>query len=377
MRYFMNRRLHGLDPSGIRRFTRLAKAVPDCAMLTIGEPNADTPDPIKEACVQALANNRTHYPMNNGDPDLRSAVSAFEARRRGCSYGPGEIIMTAGATESIFVAMQGCLNPGDEVIIPMPAFGLYESNVRMAGAKAVYLDTSQDNFQISKEKLRAAITDKTRMLIVNSPNNPTGVVYTQETLEGIRDLVAGRPIFVLCDDVFDRMVYEPSPTLRQFGGIRRQMIICQSFSKPYAMTGWRLGYLMADSPVAEQLSLLHATTVSSIPAPFHDACIAALQQDVSPMVRTYQARRDYIYNRLVGMGLDVVKPTGSFYIFPSIKKFGMDDETFCTRMIREGKVAGVPGSCFGAEGYVRFSYCYSMYAIERGMDRLSRFIRHL
>lgn len=377
MQALMNERLLSIAPSGIRRFTNMARSIEDCAMLTIGEPDFNTPEAIKEACKQALDQNRTHYPQNVGDPDLREAVSAFEKRQNRLCYNPSEIIMTTGATEAIFTAMQGVLNPGDEVIIPQPAFSLYESIALLAGAKPVYLDTRADGFQIKKEKLASVINEKTKLIVLNSPNNPTGTVYSQETLDAIRDLVLFKPIFVLCDDVYNRLIYGACPQFCQFRELREQLLIIQSFSKPYAMTGWRVGYLMADQPIIEKLALYHAADVVSVPSFMHPACMTALEQDISPMVSVYQQRRDYIYGRIRDMGLSVVKPEGAFYIFPSVEQFGMDAETFCTRMIKEGRVAGVPGTCFGADGYIRFSYCYSMEAIEKAMDRLERFLQAL
>lgn len=371
----MNNNLLSLAPSGIRRFTAMAKAVPDCAMLTIGEPDFDTPQPIKDACKQALDANKTHYPMNSGDPELRLAISQFEAQQNGLTYGPEEIIVTHGATEAIFTAMQGVLNPGDEVIIPQPAFSLYESIARLSGAVPVYLDTCQSEFQITEQALAGAITPRTKLLILNSPNNPTGCVYSEQTLQMICRAIAGKPIFVLCDDVYNRLVYEPCPMLAKMTQLKPQLLVVQSYSKPYAMTGWRMGYLMADRPIVEKLKLLHAAAVVSVASYAQDACIRALQCDISPMVETYRARRDYICERLQQMGLPAVRPAGAFYVFPSIAAYGMDSVTFCTHMIQEGHVAGVPGSCFGADGFIRLSYCYSMEEIETGMDRLERFLQ--
>ena len=374
---YLNHNVMTMQPSGIRRFTALAKATEGCTMLTIGEPDFDTPAPIRDAACQALAEGMTHYPPNVGSYELRAAVAEFERETAGLCYSPEEIIMTSGATEAIYLAMQGVLNPGDEVVIPLPAFSLYESIAQLCGAKIVFLDTAQDAFQITPEKLAAALSPRTKLLVLNSPNNPTGCIYSAATLEAIRRAVAARPMFVLCDDVYSRLTYGPCPMFSRFRELREKLLVVQSFSKPYAMTGWRLGYLMADAPVAARLALLHAAVVVSVAAYAQPACIRALQTDVSGMVQTYRSRRDYVLGRLDAMGLTAVRPEGAFYVFPSIAPFGLGAEEFCTRMIQEGKLAAVPGTCFGAEGYIRLSYCYAMEELERGMDKLERFLHTL
>ena len=373
----LNRNLLALHPSGIRRFTALARSTPDCAMLTIGEPDFDTPAPIRAACKAALDAGKTHYPPNVGEPALRAAICDFEAAHSGLDYTPDEVIVTSGATEALYTAITGVLNPGDEVIIPLPAFGLYESIVTMAGGRCVFLDTAKDGFQITPQAIAAAMSPRTKLIILNSPNNPTGVVYTQASLQAVHDAAAGKPVFVLCDDVYARLVYAPCPQFARYRDLRSQILVVQSFSKPYAMTGWRVGYLMGDLPVIRQLALLHAATVVSVTSFGQDACLQALKTDVSAMVDTYRARRDVICARIAGMGLSAVQPEGAFYIFPSIGATGLDAETFCTRLITEGKAAGVPGTCFGTDGYVRFSFCYALPEITRAMDRLEAFLDRL
>lgn len=373
----MNRRLRSAPVSGIRRFTALAKAQPDCAMLTIGEPDFDTPDAIKAAAIRSLENGRTHYPMNAGDPDVRGAIAAFEAESRKLDYAPDEIMLTAGASEAIYVAMTGVLEIGDEVIIPTPAFGLYETIAHLAGASVIRLDTSDTGFQPDAGRLEALITERTKLLVLNSPNNPTGVAYSRETLDAVRRVLRKRDIFVLCDDVYIGLAEKDCPFFAGYREERDRILAVQSFSKPYAMTGWRTGYLMADRPVLQALMPLHQSAVVSVPAFLQDGCIQALKTDFSAMAETYRARRDLICMRLAEMGLNHVRPEGAFYVFPDIRRFGMSSEEFCIRMIQEGRVAGVPGSTFGTEGYVRFSFCYSTEEINRAMDRLADFIRRL
>lgn len=372
----MNGRLLTLEPSGIRRFTALAKSVDGCAMLTIGEPDFETPTPIKEACKRGLDENHTHYPPNVGSEALRRQIASFE-EKWGLAYDADEVLLTIGATEAIYTAMTGVLEPGDEVIIPTPAFALYESIARMAGAVPVFLDTAATGFQITAEALNAAVTERTKLLVLNSPNNPTGCVQGQAALDAVEAAALNGNFFVLCDDVYTALSYGPCPRLAARRALKDRLLVVQSFSKPYAMTGWRVGYLMAHRPVMEKLALLHAAAVVSVAAFHQDACARALEWDPSEMVETYRSRRDYMYGRLRAMGLAVVEPMGAFYMFPSIEKYGLSSEEFCRRMIVEAKVAAVPGTCFGAEGFLRLSYCYSMEEIETGLDRMEAFLGKL
>ena len=373
----MNAALLGCQPSGIRRFTALAKAEPGCLFLTIGEPDFSTPEPIKEATKTALDQNLTHYPPGAGELYLRERISRFEQEQNGVSYSPEEILVVDGATEGLYLALRGILNPGDEVIVPTPAFGLYEPLVALSSGVYVPMDTCADHFQITPQNLAQHITAKSKAILLNSPNNPTGAVYTPESLDAVYQVAKEKNLFVLCDDVYAQLVYGPYQSFSRYQDIREKIILIQSFSKPYAMTGWRLGYLCADRPVIEQLAKLHSYTVVSAVSFLQKGCAAALDYDPSPMIETYRRRRDYVYGRLVEMGMEVQKPQGAFYLFPSIQKYGMDSETFCLRMIQEAKLAAVPGSCFGADGYIRLSYCYADDELRQCLDRLERFLTTL
>lgn len=373
----MNAALLGCQPSGIRRFTALAKAEPGCLFLTIGEPDFSTPEPIKEATKTALDQNLTHYPPGAGELYLRERISRFEQEQNGVSYSPEEILVVDGATEGLYLALRGILNPGDEVIVPTPAFGLYEPLVALSSGVYVPMDTCADHFQITPQNLAQHITAKSKAILLNSPNNPTGAVYTPESLDAVYQVAKEKNLFVLCDDVYAQLVYGPYQSFSRYQDIREKIILIQSFSKPYAMTGWRMGYLCADRPVIEQLAKLHSYTVVSAVSFLQKGCAAALDYDPSPMVETYRRRRDYVYGRLVEMGMEVQKPQGAFYLFPSIQKYGMDSETFCLRMIQEAKLAAVPGSCFGADGYIRLSYCYVDDELRQCLDRLERFLTTL
>ena len=378
MKNSLNAAVYGAKRSAIREFSALAKATPGCVSLTLGEPDFDTPEPVRAAAKAALDAGETHYIPNNGAPALLEKIAAYEREKHGMDYAPGEVIVTAGATEALFVALFGILNPGDEVIIPTPAFVLYEEIIRLCRGVPVFLDTAPDGFQIDGERLSALVTPRTKAIVLNTPNNPTGCVYTRQSLEAVRDTAAGKPIFVICDDVYRQLVYtENYRSFAEYRELREQIMVVQSFSKPWAMTGWRMGYLLADAPVKERLELLHQYMVVSTPAPFQRAAMAALDCDPAPMRETYRARRAYVLSRLREMGLSVAEPLGAFYAFPSIEPYGLSSAEFCTRMIREAGLAATPGSCFGGEGHIRLSYCYGDAELTEGLDRLERFLCRL
>ena len=372
----LNSHLDPLQRSGIRLFTNLAKEVPDCVMLTIGEPDFDTPEPIKAAAVAALAQNQTHYAPNQGIEPLRKAVAEYETAR-GMECCAEQVLITVGATGALYTALTGMLNPGEEVIIPTPAFSLYETITLAAGATPVALDIAKDGFQITDEGLSALITDKTKAIVLNSPNNPTGTVLSAASLAAVKRAVMGKDIYVICDNVYNQLSYAPVPDLSLDAELRQQVLLCQSFSKPYAMTGWRVGYLIGPQAVMDRLLLLHAAQVAAVPTFIQFACVEELKTDITPMVREYRSRRDYIMDRLEKMGLTFPKPEGAFYIFADISRFGLTGDEFCRRLIREAAVAAVPGSCFGAEGYIRLSYCCAMDRLTLGMDRLESFLKRL
>ena len=372
----LNSNLYKLQRSQIRVFTNLARETPDCAMLTIGEPDFDTPEPIKAAAIDALNRGLTHYAPNQGTLQLRRAIADYETAR-GNAVSPEQVLVTVGACQALFTTFLGILNPGEEVIVPTPGFGLYESLCHIAGAKMVELDISKTGFQIDAAALQAAITPRTKAILLNSPNNPTGAVLNEASLAAVKEAVLGKPIFVIWDNVYNQLSYGDCPDLSLDPELREQLILCQSFSKPYAMTGWRVGYLTCPDYVMERFLLLSAATITAVPTFLQEAAIQALKTDPAPMREVYRRRRDYICGRLRDMGLSFPEPEGAFYVFPSISEFGMGSEEFCLRLIREGKVAAVPGKCFGTEGYIRLSYCYSEEELKRGLDRLEVFVKKL
>ncbi len=379
MTELLNRNLLSLDPHDPQRFVTLAKDTEDCLLLTLSEPDFGISDVVRTNIPKSLEIGRTHYVPTTGDDSIRVAIADFERRTMNLDYSHDEVITTVGGTEALFLALQGTLNPGDEVIIPRPAIDLYENITRLSGATPVFLDTTEDSYQIQGEKLNALVTDKTKAIVLNSPNNPTGTILTAESLQAVRDAVAGKPIFVICDDVYNRVVYEGTcPSFAAtYPELKEQTLVVQSFSNSYAMAGFRMGYLLGAKAVIEKLSFLHTATVNSVVAFNQDAAINAIHSDIMGMVWAYDSRRKFMEEKLTALGLDYVAPQGAFYIFPSIQKFGMDSETFCTRLIQEAKVAVLPGSCYGAEGYVRISYSAPMGNLRAAMVRFENFIKSL
>lgn len=372
----LNRNLNTLKRSQIRQFTNLARQTPGCVLLTIGEPDFDTPPAIREAAHRALEEGQTHYAPNQGTAGLRQAIARYETNR-GNPVTEEQVLVTIGACQALFTALLGILNPGEEIVVPTPCFNLYESIAAIAGARVVPLDISQTGFQIDEERLHRVITPRTKAVIINSPCNPSGTVFNERSLEAVKRAILGKPIFLVWDGVYSQLSFASCPDLTLDPQLRQQTILCQSFSKPYAMTGWRIGYLVCPPYVMDRLLLLSAATITAVPTFLQDAAITALQTDTSPMVATYERRRAYICRRLEAMGLDFPEPEGAFYVFPNISKFHISSEEFCTRMIQEAGLAAVPGSCFGTEGYIRLSYCYDDNALKIGLDRLEFFIQKL
>ena len=371
-----NKNLETLTRSGIRVFTNLAKATPDCRMLTIGEPDLPTPEPIKLAAMKALEENQTHYAPNQGTLPLRTAIAAFETAR-GRETAPEEVLVTVGATQALYTALTGILNPGDQVIIPTPAFSLYDTITTAAGAESVFLDVSKTDFQITPQGLANCLTEKTRAIVLNSPCNPTGVILNRESLEAVKEVLKDRDMYLICDNVYNQLVYGQCEDLSLDEELKDKTILCQSFSKPYAMTGWRIGYLVCPESLLERLLLLSAAEIAAVPTFLQAAAQTALVQDVAPTRELYRRRRDDVCTRLTQMGLPYPHPQGAFYVFPSIQKYGIPSWDFCLRMIKEAGLAAVPGTCFGCEGYIRLSYCYSDRELTESLNRLERFIGSL
>lgn len=374
----LNTSLVRLKSSGIRRINALAAQHPGCIALALGEPEFDTPQEIRDEVTRALQRGETHYPPNNGTPFLRRSIGEYMSAQ-GFDYAPDNVIVTDGATEALHATLLAMLEPNDEVIIPTPAFGLYESIVRVNHAFPVFLDTARADFQIDEDALRDRVTPATKAIVICSPNNPTGCIFNAASLDAVARVAAETGIYVICDDVYNRLVYTDG--YERFAlrhpELREQTVVVDSFSKPWAMTGWRIGWLAADPSLAVQIAKAHQYMVSSAVSFEMPAAAAALSVDPAPMLETYRARRARVLAALEKMGLSMVEPAGAFYVFPSIKGTGLTSEQFCTRAIEEAGVGLVPGSCFGSEGYVRLSYCVSDEDLDEGLRRLDRFVAGL
>lgn len=374
MRKSMNSSLATLKPSGIRRINALAAQHPGCIALALGEPEFDTPEGIRMEATFALDRGETHYPPNNGTVELRESLSAYMAEH-GLCFDPAEIVVTCGATEALFASLASLLDPGDEVVIPTPAFGLYESITVENHATPVFLDTVPYGFQIDEAALRAAVTPRTKAIVITSPNNPTGCVLGADSLDAVAAVAAETGIYVICDDVYNRLVYVPG--YERFAvrhpELREQVIVVDSFSKPWAMTGWRLGWLAAAAPVCAEIAKAHQYMVSSAVSFTMPAAVRALRADPSALLETYRARRERVLASLAFMGLPTLEPAGAFYAFPNVSATGLTSEEFCIRAIEEAGVALVPGDCFGSEGYARLSYCVSDADLDEGLRRLASF----
>ncbi len=379
MKQHLNEAVYGARRSAIREFSNLAKQTPGCVALTLGEPDFDTPKEIRDEVTRSLDNHETHYIMNNGIPALRARIAEKENQRLGTSYTQDNIIVTAGAEEAVFLALFSILNPGDEVIVPIPAFVIYEEITGLCRGRFVPMDISDNDFQIDREKLESLITPRTKAIVLNSPNNPTGCILNRESLEAVRDVASERNIFVIADDVYQELTYtDACHSIGEYhADLQDKLMVVQSFSKPYAMTGWRMGYICVDASIRERMELVHQFMVTSTPAPFQQAALRALDVDVTPFLETYRKRRAYMLRRLEEMGLPVVEPEGAFYAFPSIAKWQLSSGDFCRRMIQEVGLAATPGFAFGSDDHIRLTYCYSDEELKTGLDRLEQFLRIL
>lgn len=375
-----------IPPSGIRKFFDLLDSMSDVIALTVGQPDFVTPWHIREAGIESLQRGKTYYTSNSGTLELRQEISKYLDRRFGIEpYDPkSEIIVTVGGSEAIDIAMRSVLVPGDEVIIPNPSFVCYEPLAKMTGATPVILETKvEDNFKITPEQLKAAITPKTKMLVLPYPNNPTGAIMTADELEAIAKLLRDTNILILSDEIYGEMTYGRRHTsIASIDGMRERTILVSGFSKSYAMTGWRLGYACAPAPLAKEMLKLHQYAIMCAPTTSQLAAIEAMRNgdsDVEEMVAEYDRRRRYIRKGLADIGIDSFEPEGAFYIWPDIRKFGLSSEEFCERLLYEQGCAIVPGTAFGAcgEGFARISYAYSVKHITQALERMGKFVESL
>lgn len=382
MEYMLNHKLKQIEISGIRKFFNMVADEEDVISLTIGQPDFHTPEHIKQAAVNALSLNRTGYTHNAGILELRKAIAAYNEEKYHISYDPDkEIIVTTGASQAIDITFRGILNSGDEVILPGPIYPGYEPLITLAGAKAVYADTTKDAFKLTKENLVKHITNKTKCVVLPYPSNPTGASFTKEELNELVSVLKDKDIFILADEIYSELVYErPHYSIATFESIRDKTIVINGLSKSHSMTGFRIGYLLAPSWLAKELLKVHQYNVSCASSISQYAALEALtngKNDTLIMQEAYNERREYVYKRLVSMGLSVNKPEGAFYFFPKFPMKEMDSFQLGLELVRKGKVALVPGSSFSVvgEGYMRLSYAYDLETIKKALDRLEGFLQ--
>ena len=376
--------LKDIKPSGIRKFFDLLADMGDVTALTVGQPDFVTPWHIREAAITSLERGQTYYTSNSGMPELRREVCSYMSRRFELDYKPEEVLITVGGSEAIDVAVRSLVNPGDEVIIPLPAFVCYEPIVRMAGGVPVIINTKAENgFKLTPAELEAAITEKTKLLVLPYPNNPTGAILEKEELEALASVFRDTNIAILSDEIYAELTYgKRHLSIASIDGMRERTIIASGFSKAYAMTGWRLGYLCGPAAWLKQMTKLHQYAIMCAPTMSQFAAIEALREgdeDIAEMRAEYDRRRTFIYEGLCEIGLPVMMPEGAFYIYPYIGGFGISSEEFCERLLMEEKCAIVPGTAFGecGEGYARISYAYSVRHIEEALGKIKRFVDKL
>ena len=385
MRNPLSDKIVSIEPSGIRKFFDIVNEMKDAISLGVGEPDFDTPWHIREEGIYSLERGRTFYTSNAGLKELKEEIAAYLDRRFDLPYDPGhEIVVTIGGSEAIDAAFRAMLNPGDEVLLPQPSYVSYEPCIVLADGVPVPIALrEEDGFKLTKELLLGAITDKTKILVMPFPNNPTGAIMTKEDLEEIVDVIIEKDLFVISDEIYSELTYGSNHvSIASFPGMKERTIVINGFSKSYAMTGWRLGYACGPRVNMDQILKIHQYAIMCAPTTSQYAAVSALKKgdaDVERMRTAYNQRRNYLMRRFDKMGLQCFEPFGAFYVFPSIKEFGLTSEEFATRLLQQEKVAVVPGIAFGTsgEGYVRISYAYSIEDLKEALERVEHFIAGL
>jgi len=378
-------RITEIPSSGIRKFFDIVSEMKDAISLGVGEPDFDTPWHIREEGIYSLEKGRTFYTSNAGLKELKTEICSYLSRRFEVIYDPDhEVMVTVGGSEAIDIALRAMLNPGDEVLIPQPSYVSYVPCTILANGVPVIIDLeAKDQFKLTKEKLLEKITPKTKVLILPFPNNPTGAVMNASELKQIADIVIEKDLFVISDEIYAELTYGGDhSTIAAFPGMKDRTVLINGFSKSYAMTGWRLGYAAAPRLILEQMLKIHQFAIMCAPTTSQYAAVAALRdgdKDVAVMRESYDQRRRYLMHAFQEMGLECFEPNGAFYMFPSIKRFGMTSDEFATQLLMEEKVAVVPGTAFGdcGEGYLRISYAYSLKSLKEALSRMERFIKRL
>ncbi len=381
----LNKTILEVKPSGIRRFFDIVSDMEDVISLSIGEPDFRTPWHVSRAAIESLEKGRTWYTPNRGFEKLRVEIANFVKRKYKLNYAPKtEILVTVGGSEALDLAMRCLLNPGDEVLIHQPSFVCYEPLTLMTGAVPKIIDTKKENsFRLTPQELEAAITDKTKLLILSYPNNPTGAVMRKADLEALAEVIIKHDLLVISDEIYSELTYSGKHvSMGAIEGMRERTVVINGFSKAFAMTGWRLGYAMGPAAIIEMMTKLHQYGIMSAPTVAQYAAIEALKngdKDIEKMRSEYEMRRRYVVGEFNAMGLTCFEPFGAFYSFPCIKSTGLTSEEFCTKLLESKKVAIVPGNAFGesGEGFVRVSYSYSLKHLREAISRIREFLQEL
>lgn len=385
MRNPLSDKVMEIQPSGIRKFFDVVSEMPDAISLGVGEPDFDTPWHIRDEGIYSLEKGRTFYTSNAGLKELKVEIANYLKRRVNCEYNYNdEIMVTVGGSEAIDMALRAMLNPGDEVLIPQPSYVSYLPCTTLADGVPVIIELKAENeFRLTKQELLDAITDKTKILILPFPNNPTGAIMERKDLEEIAEVIREKDIFVLSDEIYSELTYkEEHVSIASLPGMKERTILINGFSKAYAMTGWRLGYACGPKEIIEQMVKIHQFAIMCAPTTSQYAAVEALRngdEDVAKMRTAYNQRRRYLMHAFEEMGLECFEPYGAFYVFPCIKEFGMTSDEFATRFLEKEKVAVVPGTAFGdcGEGYLRISYAYSLDNLKLAMGKLKNFVESL
>lgn len=386
MRNALSNKILSIEPSGIRKFFDVVSEMPDAISLGVGEPDFDTPWNVREEGIYALEKGRTFYTSNAGLKELRIEICNYLKRRYNLEYDPiDETMVTVGGSEAIDVALRCMVDPGDEVLIPQPSYVSYLPCAVMADAKPVIINLKEENgFKLTPEELEENITNKTKILVLPFPNNPTGAIMNRDELAKLVPIIIKHDLYVLSDEIYSELTYgeERHVSIAEFPGMKERTIVINGFSKAFAMTGWRLGYACGPKDIIKQMIKLHQFAIMCAPTNSQFAAVEALKncdEDVNKMVEAYNQRRRYLVNAFREMGLECFEPFGAFYIFPSIKKFGMTSDEFATKLLKEKKLAVVPGTAFGdcGEGFLRISYAYSIDKLKEGLSRIKEFITEL
>ena len=385
MRNPLSKTIVDIKPSGIRKFFDIVSEMKDAISLGVGEPDFDTPWHVRDEGIYSLEKGRTFYTSNAGLMELKEEISNYLDRRCHVHYNPkNEIIVTVGGSEGIDIAMRAMLDPGDEVLIPQPSYVSYEPCCLLAGGKPVVIELKAENeFRLTKQELLDAITDKTKLLVLPFPNNPTGAIMEKDDLEAVAEVIIEKDIFVLSDEIYSELSYKGDHvSITTIPGMKERTILINGFSKAYAMTGWRLGYACGPKEIIEQMLKIHQFAIMCAPTTSQYAAVEAMRngdEDVAKMREAYNQRRRYLMHAFKEMGLECFEPYGAFYVFPCIKEFGMTSEEFATRFLQEEKVAVVPGTAFGdcGEGFLRISYAYSLDNLKIALNRMAHFVFRL